>query len=429
MARVAPPIKNGDKLDKVIADKCAEMQAKGVSRQFKITIGGGPPGLMLQVTPAGTSSWILRTTINGARRDIGLGSYRRAGASSRERPSTSLSAAREAARDYYKAISKGDDPLALKQAVRAAKKTFREVALEYLDENESAWRNPKHRQQWRNTLESFAFPIIGDLPVASIDKVAVKSVLMKPVDGEPLWTARHETATRLRQRMERIFRHARAHGYREATNPATWSDNLDALMPKVAAEVKEVEHHAALPYTDAATFMADLHGRPGMGARALRFLIYTAARSGEVRGARWDEINLDLALWTVPKERMKRRIQHTVPLSQPAMQILLETPPEQRNGLIFPSTKRDAETGEFKMLSDMTLAAVLKRMGYADVTVHGFRSTFRDWGGEISSYHERVLENALAHQLDDKTAASYARGKQLDKRRNLMNDWAEYLAT
>lgn len=424
MARVAPPIKNGLVLDKLIADKRAEMAAKGIDRQFKITIGGRPPGLMLQITPAGTSSWILRTTVNGKRRDIGLGSYRRAGASTRESPSISLSDARDLAKDYYASIGEGRDPVADRRAAQAAKMTFKDVASEFLDRNESAWRNLKHRQQWRSTLETYAYKTIGDQPVASIDKHAIVTVLTQDVDGMTLWAARHETANRVRQRIEKVFSYARARDYREAPNPATWRDNLDGLMPEVAAEVKEVEHHSALPYTDASSFMVDLRTRPGTGARALEFLIYTAARSGEVRLATWGEINLDLALWTIPKGRMKARKQHTVPLSAPAIAILQAIPESQRKAdqLVFPGAKRG------KPLSDMTLAAVLKRMGYADITVHGFRSTFRDWGGEVSSYPERVLENALAHQLDDKTAAAYARGKQLDKRRDLMNDWSRYLA-
>ncbi|MBL4641635.1 MAG: tyrosine-type recombinase/integrase [Verrucomicrobiales bacterium] len=421
MPRVAAPIKNGETLDRVIADKLAEMAERGITGQRKMTVGGHPPGLMLQITAAGASSWLLRTTVNGTRREIGLGAYRRAGASSRERPSVSLSEARALAKEYHGKIGEGRDPVAERKQARAKQRTFRDVAIEFLEANQSAWRNPKHRQQWRNTLETYAYPKIGDVPIATLDKHQIRSVLMQPLNGSTLWLARHETATRLRQRMERVCRYAKAHDYREGENPAAWKEVLEDLLPEVSDEIKEVNHHAALSYTDAASFMTKLRKRRGTAAQALQFLIYTAARSGEVRLAEWDEIDLGLRLWTIPKGRMKMRKQHTVPLSEQAIAILQTVPEGHRKGLIFPGAKRG------KPMSDMTLAAVLKRMDRADITVHGFRSTFRDWGGEVSSHPERVLENALAHQLDDGVAAAYARGKQLEKRRAVMDDWARYL--
>lgn len=424
MPRVAAPIKNGETLDKVIADKLSEMAARGITGQRKITVGGHPPGLMLQITAAGASSWLLRTTVNGTRREIGLGAYRRAGASKRESPSVSLSQARELAKEYHDKIGEGRDPVAERKLARAREMTFHDVAEEYLAENLENKRNKKHRQQWRNTINTYVDPIIGDVPIATLDKAAVKSVLMQKLDGEAFYLARHETAMRVRQRIASICAHAIAHEYRTAANPAAWTnESLKGVMPTIPDHVGEVEHHAALPYAEAAAFMAKLRDRAGVAAQALQFLIYTAARSGEVRLADWSEIDLDLKLWTVPKERMKKRKQHTVPLSEPVLAILTEIPEPQRNGLIFPSTMNRG-----KPMSDMTLSAVLKRMKRSDITVHGFRSTFSDWGHEISSHAPRTIEQALAHQLDDAVAAAYARGNMLDKRKSLMRDWAEYLA-
>ena len=420
MPRTAEPIKNALKLDATIADKLAEMAERRI-KQGKITVGGHPKGLMLQITTAGTSSWLLRTTVNGARREIGLGTYRRAHASDRESAVVSLSEARQLARDALDSIHAGRDPVADRAAARERKMTFQDVAETFLSENEAGWANSKHRQQWRNTLATYVYPKIGNLPIATIDKHAVKAVLMQPKDGTTLWLARHETANRVRQRMEQIFGYARAHDYRTDENPAVWRDNLKTLLGRVPEEIKKVEHHAALSYEEAAKFMAGLRSRKGTGALALQFLILTATRSGEVRLADWSEINLDLALWKIPAARMKKRKQHTVPLSPAALAILEATPQSKRNGLVFPGKKHG------KPLSDMTLTAVLKRMHRGDLTAHGFRSMFRDWGGEVSTHPERVLENALAHELDDKTAAAYARGKQLEKRKALMNDWADYL--
>jgi integrase len=321
--------------------------------------------------------------------DRGLGPYNPAD----PKRSTTLAQARKQASE----IKAGRDPVAERKG-QDRPITFREVADGFLTMKMRGFKNEKHRAQWESTLRNWVYPIIGDKAVASIGRADVVAVLTQPVEkakGNPLWTARHTTATRLRQRMERIFKRAKALQQREGDNPAAWDEDLDDLLPERDSSAKIQQHHAALPYVDAPAFMADLRGRDGTAAKALEFCILTAIRSGEVRNADWSEIDLDRAL--------------------------AATPEADRAGLVFAGTKAD------KPLSDMSLSAVLKRMDRADITVHGFRSTFREWAGETTGFARDVIEHALAHQLKDKTEAAYQRGTYLPPRAKLMTAWADYL--
>jgi integrase len=367
---------------------------------------------MIQVSRNGSKSWIMRTTTaSGKRREVGLGAY----------PTVPLAKARDMAAEYVA----GRDPRAAIRRGHDKAITFRECAQRYLSENSGAWKNAKHRAQWESTLDKWVYPKLGNLAVQAVDKFIVKDVLMQAVPdtgGKTLWEARHETARRVRQRIETVMGWAKAHDHFDGENPARLADNMATLLPKLSKAAKKVKHHAALPYADAPAFMSDLAGRDGTAAQALQFTILTAARSGEVRLADWSEIDLDGALWTVPEARMKAGREHVVPLSEPALAILKAIPEKDRKGLIWSGTKSG------KPMSDMTLAAVLKRMGRTGITVHGFRSTFRDWAGEKTSHERDTIEHALAHSLPDETEAAYARGTQLPKRTRLMAEWAAYLA-
>lgn len=370
---------------------------------------GVVPGLALQVR-GNSKSWILRVRIVGKTRDIGLGGY----------PDVTLAMAREKARALREQIRQGIDPLEQRRAQRAAlamaqemRVTFAEAAHAFVANKKHEWNNPKSAQQWENTLRTYAVPVIGDMYLKEIELGHVLRVL------EPIWTTKTETASRLRGRIESILDWAKVHGYREGENPARWKGNLDKVLPK-PGKAKTPKHHAALPYDEIGPFMKRLRDRSGVAALALQFCILTAARSGEVRGATWGEINFGKSEWVIPAARMKAGKEHSVPLTPLAMEILKSLPRGGQDDLVF-KAKRGG------MLSDMTLSAVLKRME-VPVTVHGFRSTFRDWAGELSSFPREVIEHALAHRLRDKGEAAYARGTLLGKRRKLMESWAVYCA-
>jgi integrase len=294
-------------------------------------------------------------------------------------------------------------------------KTFKEVAEALIDSKKAGWRNPKHRQQWPNTLKAYAYPKLGALDCSAIDTDAVLGVL------RPIWTIKTETASRVRQRIEAVLDYATAIRARTGANPARWKGHLDNLLPR-PSKVRAVRHHPALNWRQAPAFMTELGKRQGIDARALAFAILAAARSGEVRGATWREIDLEDAVWTVPAYRIKAGKEHRVPLVPAAIALLGD--PGSPGTLIFPSPIKEG-----RPLSDATLAAVLERMGHGEVTVHGFRSTFRDWAGEASAHAREVVEAALAHRLKDKAEAAYARGDLFAKRRRLMADWAAYLAS
>lgn len=332
-----------------------------------------------------------------------------------------LAEARHAAQDARKLIRAGVDPLDAKRAQRATARaasdnTFRAIAGLYLSAHEHTWRNPKHRAQWRSTLDTYIYPRLGNRPVASIATGDVMAVL------EPIWRSIPETASRVRGRIESVLDYATARGWRSGDNPARWRGHLQNLLP-ARAKVATVEHHPALPWREAPAFMAELAQRPAASARALAFTILTAARTSEALGAPWREVDLAERVWTIPPERMKANREHRVPLSDAAIAILEAVKPKGRinpDALIF--------TGdEGQPLSDMALLMLLRRMKRRDITTHGFRSTFRDWAGETTSHPREIAEAALAHTLKDKTEAAYRRGDALEKRRALMRDWADFL--
>lgn len=379
---------------------------------------GGVAGLILEVSSTGGKTWLLRVRMGSKRREIGLGGY----------PSTSLSEARQKARDVRQQIAEGQDPVAQRQAQKAALlaqqaslKTFAWCVDSYLDGMEGQWKNAKHAAQWRSTLETYANPIIGKLPVQSIALPHVLEVLNQPQPDKgnaALWDSKNETASRLRGRVEKVLDWATVHGYRDGLNPARWKGHLDAIL-KAPNKIQKTEHHKAIPYAEMNPFMKALRQQEGTGARALEFAILCAARSGEVRGATWAEFDLKKGLWTIPGERMKAGKPHTVPLSKQALQLIAAIEPTAGTDLVFPSPRG-------KVLSDMTLTAVMRRM-QLEAVPHGFRSTFRTWGGEQTAYPRDMLEFSLAHTLENKVEAAYMHGTQIEKRRKLMQDWADYV--
>lgn len=411
--------------------KAKELSALAVSKlktEGRYAVGGAD-GLHLRIAGA-SRAWVLRLAVGTRtdakgntvvhRRDIGLGSY----------PEVSLAEAREKARELRKQVRDGIDPIEerkvtkVRAALEAAKsKTFEECANAYIEANRAGWKNEKHVQQWQNTLATYAFPKIGQLPVAAIDTGLVLNVLQQETgeDKAQLWHAKTETASRLRGRLESILDWAAFRGYREGENPARWKGHLEHELP-ARSKVQKVEHHAALPYAELGAFMVELRKREGLSARALEFAILTAARSGEVRGATWAEIDLPGRIWTVPAERMKAGKEHRVPLSDEAVKLLEALPRIVGNPYVFPAPRGG-------QLSDMALTAVLRRMERSGLTQHGFRSTFRDWAGETTAYPREVCEHALAHKLADGVEAAYQRGDLLAKRARLMADWARYCGT
>jgi integrase len=375
-------------------------------------------GLYLRVSETGTKSWVFRFQLDGKRRDMGLGPF----------PDISLAQARARATEHRKQRYDGIDPLEAKAAQRQAQRlsvakgrTFREVAEEFIGRNEAGWRNAKHRQQWRNTLAAYVYPVLGDLPVAAIDTGLVVRVL------DPIWTEKPETASRVRGRIEVVLDAATVRGHREGPNPAQWKGTLAHILP-ARARVRKVAHHAALPFDDMPMFLAALRGRPGMAARALEFAIFTAARTAEVLGARWSEIDLGAKVWTVPAERMKGAREHRVPLSEAAFAVLEEVRPLalMRDGKPDPAAPAFPGPRPALSMSNMTMLMLLRRMKREDLTAHGFRSTFSDWAAERTAYPREVVEMALAHTIGDKVEAAYRRGELFDKRRKLMESWAQF---
>lgn len=359
---------------------------------------GDGRGLFLYVKASGARSWVLRYQVMGKRHDLGLGPY----------PEVSLAMARDRALQARRMIQEGEDPIAKKRQTKP--KTFKDAALELIESKRPGWKNAKHAAQWTSTLESYVFPSLGRMQVARVDTADVMGVL------KPIWTAKPETANRVRQRIEAVLDYASALGIRTGENPARWRGHIDHLLPK-PTKVKAIKHHPALAHAEIAGFMEDLSGRTGVAARALAFTILMATRSGETRGATWAEIDLDAKIWTIPAERMKAGKEHRVPLSKEAIACL--GPKRDDTALIFES---EAKPG--KPISDMSMTAVLRRMGRDGITVHGFRSTFRDWAGETTSFPREVIEAALAHGTKNKAEAAYARSDLFEKRRKLMKAWA-----
>lgn len=386
-------------------------EIKDIHKPGKHPIGGS---LYLQVSPAGTRSWLYRYQINNRRRWMGLGGY----------PEVSLSKARDL-RDHYKRdfVKLGIDPLSEKALEKGRadadrheqakqKMTFALCAEKYIDSNTAGWKNGKHARQWRSTLITYAYPVIGDTAVVDIDVSHVLDVLT------PIWLTKTETASRVRGRIELVLDYAKVLKYREGENPARWRGSLDKTLPRPNKVAKQ-KHHPALPYDDIAPFMATLAAAKGTAAKALTFTILCAARTSETLFAIWNEIDFEKQVWTIPPERMKAEKEHRVPLSANAIALLRD-----QEGIdsvyVFPGSRAG------KPMSNMSMTSVLRRMERGDITVHGFRSTFRDWIAEKTNYAQRVAETALAHQLKDGAEAAYQRGDLMEKRAALMQDWADY---
>jgi len=366
-------------------------------------------GLYLQVNRTGTKSWIYRYQIKGKRREMGLGSLKQ----------LSLKQARDAAFEAGKLKDQGVDPKMARdvqvEETQTNCRTFKHCALTYIDEHKASWKNAKHASQWENTLSQYAYPVIGDLPVDQITTPLVLNIL------KPIWKTKTETATRVRGRIENVLSWAIVHGYREGPNPALWRGHLDMVLPQ-RNKVQKPKHHAALPYDDMPEFMAKLRKHTSLSALALQFAILTAARTGEVIGATWDEIDLKKKIWSIPADRMKAEQEHRVPLSKDAIRILNTL--TSTDGFLFPSLRQG------KHVSNMAMLQFLKRdMGREDLTVHGFRSTFRDWTAEQTSFPNEVCEAALAHTVKNKAEASYRRGDILGKRAEMMQEWAGFAGT
>ena len=370
---------------------------------------GGVPGLLLRISDTGAKYWLMRVTIAGQRHDMGLGAF----------PELSLAKARESGAEIRERVRNGHNPLAERRERRhalisatAKTLTFDEAARRYIGTKATEFDNPKHAKQWRSTLATYASPVIGSLPVAEIDVPHILQVL------EPIWRTKTETASRVRGRIEKVLAWASVSGFRSGENPAQWRGKLDALLPS-PSKLAKVKHHRALDWRQAPEFFAELKQREGMGALALQFLILTAARSGEVRGATWDEIDMKARTWTIPAERMKARTEHVVPLSDAALALLESAPRFEGSPYVFPSVRGGQQ-------SDMALTALMRRME-ADATPHGFRSTFRTWAAEATDYPREIAEKSLAHTIPSAVERAYLRGLRLEKRAALMTDWARYL--
>ncbi|MBI2305754.1 MAG: integrase arm-type DNA-binding domain-containing protein [Rhodocyclales bacterium] len=402
-------------INKLTARQVATANAPGL-------LGDGA-GLYLQVGPTGGKSWLFRYMLAGKAKSMGLGAAH----------TVSLAEAREKARNARKMLLDGKDPvlvkrehLALVRESQANQKTFADCAATYVSAHRAGWKNSKHGDQWTYTLEEFANPVIGSLPVSEIKQAHILKIL------EPIWLSKSETASRLRGRIEKVLDWAKVRGCRQGDNPAAWRGHLEVLLPAIPRSGR-IKHQPALPYQQVAEFMSALSCREGFSARALQFAILTACRSGEVRGATWSEIDLAGKTWTIPASRMKAKKEHVVPLSADAVKILKALPRVEDSEFVFIAPRGG-------QLTDMALTALIRRMdsekegGWRDsagnvATCHGMRSTFRDWAAEQTAFPREVIEHALAHQLKDKAEAAYQRGSLLDKRRKLMEAWATYCKT
>ena len=360
-------------------------------------------GLYLSISATGTRSWILRTQIGSKRSDIGLGSY----------PAVTLASAHEKAQATKDSIKLGHNPIAERRASRSIVEwTFKRCSEEYIKLHRSGWKNAKHAQQWENTLDTYAFPIIGNRHVRDVGVGDVLAII------EPDWSTKNETMVRLRNRIELVLAWAAGRQYRPKENPAAWRGNLDAILPK-PSKVNKRTAHKALPFEQVNGFMATLRLSEGMSAKCLEWLILTATRSNEARGAQWSEIDEKTASWTIPADRMKAGHAHRVPLSQSALALLKTIPKFEGNDNIFQG-RTD------KPLSDMSMTLQMRRMK-VDAVPHGFRSTFIDWAAECTNYAPELREMSLAHSLGDKTQAAYQRGDLFERRRALMEDWAGFI--
>lgn len=387
---------------------------------------GGVSGLMLQFTPAGGRSWLLRASVGGRRREMGLGSY----------PEVSLAQARDTAREFKDKIRQGIDPVEERSAARAELVVQRMRNMRFADAVEKClaakldgFKNPKHRQQWENTLATYATPLLGEMQVADITVHDVFRVL------EPIWQEKTETASRLRGRIEAVLAWAKVRGHCSGENPARWAGNLKELLP-APGQIAEPENQPAVQVAEAPRWFSALRKRKGTGSRALEFAALTASRSFMVRGATWDEIDLGAGLWVIPADRMKGKKEHRVPLPAAARRILLNQPRFEDNPLVFPATRG-------AVMSDMTLSKTMERLHNADLAKggngfldsvskrpavpHGLRSTFRDWVADQTNFPGEMAEIALAHRVASAVEAAYRRGHMVEKRREMMDEWANFL--
>ena len=391
--------------------------AKGVEAINKPGYHRCGQGLYLQVSKQGTKSWVFRflSPVNRKQREMGLGSVN----------FVTLAGARQLAISCKQTVIAGKDPIEERKRARlqdqidqARNLTFEEVATACISSKSHEWKNAKHAQQWQNTLRAYAYPILGQLPVSEISTELIMRVL------EPIWVSKAETASRLRQRIETVLDYAKARNYVEGENPARLKGHLDKLLPKTT-KIKRVRHFPALPYSDIGKFIQDLRTRSGFSALGLEFLILTAARTGEVIGAKWNEIDLEKGIWVIPGNRMKTGSEHRVPLCARTIEILnFVNSNRDPSNFIFSGWKKN--TG----LSNGAFLALIKKMGRSDITAHGFRSCFRDWAAEEAyQFSNETVELALAHKIKSAAEAAYRRGDQLQRRRELMQSWNDYIET
>ncbi|MBI78663.1 MAG: integrase [Rhodospirillaceae bacterium] len=390
-------------------NRLSARRVEAVKEAGQIGDGGG---LYLQISKSGSKSWLFRFMINGRSREMGLGSLK----------AVSLSKAREKAAFCRSSVAEGIDPIEARRKERErnfvqapTNLTFEDAADAYIATHESGWKNAKHASQWHNTLAADAFPVAGQLPVADIDTEVVMQIL------KPIWTLKPETAGRLRGRIERILDWATVSGFRQGQNPAQWRGHLENLLP-AKSRIHNVKHHPAMAYNEVGDFIRQLRERGGVAAQALEFLIYTAARTSEVTGALWDEFDPDPGIWTIPGSRTKVGKEHRIPLAERPLQIVRDLRSFTSGDFVFPGGKPGKE------LSDMAMLSVLRRLEIKQ-TVHGFRSSFRDWAAEQTQFPREVAEQALAHTIGNKVEAAYLRSDLFEKRRHLMNLWANYLDT
>jgi integrase len=384
-----------------MARKINRLNARSVATERKHGRHADGGGLYLSISPNGGRRWVFLYRWHGKPTEIGFGSAR----------DVTLARARDLASQARSKLAEGVNPKDARRPSKGA--TFGECADRVIEAMRPSWRNAKHAAQWEMTLRDYAAPL-RRLPVDKITTDDVLSVL------KPVWNEKPETASRLRGRIERVLDAAKAQGLRNGENPARWRGHLDQLLPKRQRLTRG--HHAAMPYAEVPAFVIALQGRQAIAALALEFAILTAARSGEVLGARWNEFDVDRAVWTVPAKRMKAGREHRVPLSRRAVKIVKVLHEASAGDFVFPGQKPG------KPLSVMALEMVLRRMKVDDVTVHGFRSAFRDWAAECTNFTNEVCEAALAHVIENKAEAAYRRGDLFDKRRKLMDTWAAYCA-
>ena len=391
------------------------LSAKAVSAKRKPGYYADGLGLYLQVSQTGTKSWIFRFRLPGMITESGKPKSAEMGLGMLE--TVPLADARRRAADARALVLDGINPIEARKAAKLAQarasgvKLFSDVAAAFIKANRDEWKNAKHASQWENTLSTYAYPKIGTMPVHMIAAGHINDIL------QPIWTEKRETATRLRGRLEKILDRATALGYRTGPNPARWRGNLDHILPRDKRRSR-IKHHAALPFDEIRDFLTKLNAQEGVAARALEFLILTAARTGEAIGMKWAEVDLDNALWTIPADRMKSTREHRVPLSPRAVALLRALP--KMGDYVFPGRSGD------KPLSNMAMLQLLERMERGDLTVHGFRSTFRDWAAERTNFPREVCEMALAHAVEDVTEAAYRRGDLFEKRARLMAEWAKH---